>query len=364
VGSFTAAWRDTALLIQKAGQKAPVAPAVDLFLGVYYDLGDMKKDAFGEFQGIVKSLIKSYNGSVLDEGAPAEAFQLNRSVIIGVIENLRELVFPGYFGKKYLSAAFLEYHTGELIEEVLFELTGEVAIALRYRKSSQNVSDGDFSEQARQAIKEFLSKLCEVRELLLTDVDATFDGDPAANSKDEIISSYPGIYAILVNRLAHILYQLDVPLIPRIMTEHAHGITGIDINPGATIGHHFFIDHGTGIVVGETTVIGNNVKIYQGVTLGALSTRDGQALKSIKRHPTIEDNVTIYSGASILGGSTIIGRNSIIGSNVFVTKSIPEGTRVSIRNPELRYTTKQECQTCPDLGCTELEQEVFWDFQI
>jgi serine O-acetyltransferase len=324
----------------------------------------MKKTSSVEFQSIVKALVKSYNGGVLDVVAQAETFQLNRSAIIGVIDTLRELIFPGYFGKKYLSADFLEYHTGELIEEATFELTTEIEIALRHRKGASADGGGDFPDRANRVMLEFLSKLGEVREMLLTDVDATFDGDPAANSKDEIISSYPGIYAITVNRLAHILYQLDVPLIPRIMTEHAHSVTGIDINPGATIGRHFFIDHGTGIVVGETTVIGNNVKIYQGVTLGALSTRDGQALKSVKRHPTIEDNVTIYSGASILGGLTVIGRNSIIGSNVFVTQSIPEGTRVSIRNPELRYTTKQECRDCEDISCTELEQEVFWDFQI
>jgi serine O-acetyltransferase len=323
----------------------------------------MEKVTHNGFQSIVKSLIKSYNGGVLNAAAE-EAFQLNRSIIIGVIEKLRELIFPGYFGKKYLSADFLEYHTGELVEEVIFELTKEIETALRYRKNAALTGDEDWTVKANTVIREFLSKLGEVRELLLTDVDATFDGDPAANSKDEVTSSYPGIYAIMVNRLAHILYLLDVPLIPRIMTEYAHGLTGIDIHPGATIGHHFFIDHGTGIVVGETTVIGNNVKIYQGVTLGALSTRDGQALKSVKRHPTIEDNVTIYSGASILGGSTVIGRSCIIGSNVFVTKSIPDGTRVSIRNPELRYTTKHECRDCEDISCTELEQEVFWDFQI
>jgi serine O-acetyltransferase len=292
------------------------------------------------------------------------AYQLNRSAIIGVVDKLRQLIFPGYFGKKNISSDFLEYHTGELLEEAIFLLTTEVERALRHRKDAASSSEEDFKRNASGIVLKFLSQLGEVRELLATDVDATFDGDPAANSKDEVISSYPGIFAIMVNRLAHALYLLDVPLIPRIMTEHAHNITGIDINPGATIGRRFCIDHGTGIVVGETTVIGDNVKVYQGVTLGALSTRDGQALKSVKRHPTIEDNVTIYSGASILGGATVIGKGAVIGSNAFVTKSVPAGTRVSMRNPELRFTTKRECDGCQDISCTELAQEEFWDYQI
>ena len=169
------------------------------------------------------------------------------------------------------------------------------------------------------------------------DVEAFYDGDPAAFSTDEIIVSYPGLYAVMVYRAAHELHLLGVPLIPRMMTEYAHGRTGIDIHPGAVIGHHFFIDHGTGIVVGETTVIGNYVKIYQGVTLGALSTRGGQSLRGVKRHPTIEDHVTIYSGTSIFGGATVIGEGVVIGSNAFIIKSVPGGTRVSVRAPELQF---------------------------
>ena len=167
------------------------------------------------------------------------------------------------------------------------------------------------------------------------DVQAGFDGDPAAKSKEEIISSYPGLFAIYVYRLAHILYKEEVPYIPRIMTEYAHSKTGIDINPGATIGDYFFIDHGTGVVIGETTEIGCNVKLYQGVTLGALSTRQGQQLANVKRHPTIRDNVTIYSNASVLGGETVIGENTIIGGNTFITESIPANTKVSAKSPEL-----------------------------
>ena len=186
----------------------------------------------------------------------------------------------------------------------------------------------------------FLRRLPEVRAFLDTDLQAALDGDPAATCYDEIIFAYPGLYAISVSRLAHELFLLGVPIVPRIMTEHAHSHTGIDIHPGATIGRYFFIDHGTGIVIGETTVIGEHVKVYQGVTLGALSTRGGQSLRGVKRHPNIEDNVTIYSGASILGGDTTIGRGAVIGGNAFITKSVGANTSVSVKNQELVFNRK------------------------
>ena len=182
----------------------------------------------------------------------------------------------------------------------------------------------------------FISKLPEIQELLLKDTEAYLAGDPAAGSKEDIIFSYPGIYTIYVYRIAHILYELEVPYIPRIMTEHAHSKTGIDINPGAVIGEYFFIDHGTGIVIGETTNIGDHVKIYQGVTLGALSTMKGQELSGVKRHPTIEDNVVIYANTTVLGGNTVIGKNSVIAGNTFVTQSVPADTKVSAFMPELQ----------------------------
>ena len=182
-----------------------------------------------------------------------------------------------------------------------------------------------------------MKKLPEVQLMLLKDVQAGFDGDPAAKTKDEIIFCYPGLYAITVFRIAHELFVLNIPMIPRIMTEHAHSITGIDIHPGATIGKYFFIDHGTGIVIGETTIIGEYVKVYQGVTIGALSTSGGQSLKGKKRHPTIGNNVTIYSGASILGGDTVIGDNVVVGGNTFITKSIEKGTKVTNKEQELLY---------------------------
>ena len=211
-------------------------------------------------------------------------------------------------------------------------------------------------QEAERIVKEFLNRIPALREILATDVQAAYDGDPAAFNTDEVIFSYPGVFAITVNRIAHELHLLGVPLIPRMMTEYAHSLTGIDIHPGATIGKYFFIDHGTGVVVGETTEIGDNAKIYQGVTLGALSTRGGQTLRNTKRHPTLEDNVTVYSGASILGGDTVIGEGAVIGSNAFITSSVPGGTRVSIKNPELQFKDRKE----RGLQMTELGQEGFW----
>ena len=188
----------------------------------------------------------------------------------------------------------------------------------------------------------FLEKLPTIRALLQTDLQAAFDGDPAATSKEEIILSYPGLFAITVYRLAHGLQELNLPMIPRMMTEYAHSITGIDIHPGATIGSGFFIDHGTGIVIGETAVIGENVKIYQGVTLGGLSTRGGQSLRGKRRHPTIEDNVTIYANATILGGDTVIGKGCTIGSSVFITESVAPGTTVTNQEQQLQFKTQRK----------------------
>lgn len=317
-----------------------------------------------KIKSLINTIVSSYN-EVEETIKVNSLHQLNRSAIIEVIEKLRLLIFPGYFAKKHITRSFLEYHTGELVEEIFFIFTKQISAALHHRKTESTCNmeipqcEAESDAIAKEIVFTFLSKLPHIRKLLAMDVVATFDGDPAAFSKDEIISSYPGIYAIMVSRIAHELYCLDVPLIPRIMTEHAHNITGIDIHPGATIGDHFFIDHGTGIVIGETTVIGNNVKIYQSVTLGGLSTRGGQALKGVKRHPTIEDDVTIYSGASILGGATVIGRGVVIGSNAFVTQSVPEKTRVSVKNPELQMKASEGFSRREDFA-----QEGFWDWVI
>lgn len=257
----------------------------------------------------------------------------DKDVIIDILDNLRRVIFPGYFKNRSIKVYSLHNNLSVLIEDVVYKLTKQIAVVM----NSEGDNDRDIPLAAHEKAMEFIGRLDIIREYILTDVDAAYDGDPAAYSKDEIIYSYPGLFAILVYRIAHELFTLGVPIIPRMMTEYAHSETGIDIHPGATIGKYFFIDHGTGIVVGETTEIGDYVKVYQGVTLGALSTRGGQSLRNKKRHPTIEDNVTIYSGASILGGDTVIGKNVVIGGNAFITRSIPEGAKVSVKSQELRY---------------------------
>ena len=279
--------------------------------------------------------------------------RLSRNVIIDVLEKIRFVVFPGYFESKSLNGDFAEYHMGELLNDIFYLLKKQVAKALVHAEDGHEVSERETQRRAEEIVSAFLERLPALREILATDVQAAYDGDPAAFNTEEVIFSYPGVFAITVNRIAHELHVMGVPLIPRIMTEYAHNLTGIDIHPGAVIGSYFFIDHGTGVVIGETTEIGKHVKIYQGVTLGALSTRGGQSLRHMKRHPTLEDNVTVYSGASILGGQTVIGEGAVIGSNAFITSSVPRGTRVSIKNPELQFKG--------GVQMTELGQEGFWD---
>ena len=261
----------------------------------------------------------------------------DKDKIIDILDKLRRMVFPGYFKNPTFKVYTVRNHISMQLEDVIFHLIKQITIVLKYSEPHRDKTPEELENTAEELAFEFLKKIPKIREYIETDVQAAFDGDPAAFYKDEVIFSYPGLYAIFVNRVAHELYLLGVPLIPRIMTEYAHSVTGIDINPGATIGKYFFIDHGTGIVVGETTEIGDNVKIYQGVTLGALSTKGGRSLNNKKRHPTIEDNVTIYSGASILGGGTVIGKGAVIGGNCFITQSVPAGAKVSIRNQELVY---------------------------
>ena len=259
----------------------------------------------------------------------------SRSSIIILIKRLRSLMFPGYFEEKNFEYTDAQYFVGNTLNHIRRELRQQVNIALQY--TSEGESREQTAEHSDEIAKHFISRLADIQNMLLKDVQAGFDGDPAARSRQEIISSYPGVFAIFVYRMAHELYKKNVPFIPRIMSEYAHSRTGIDINPGADIGEYFFIDHGTGVVIGETTKIGNNVKLYQGVTLGALSTRKGQLLADVKRHPTIEHNVTIYSGATILGGETVIGANSIIGGNTFITESVPAYTKVSLKAPEMVF---------------------------
>jgi len=253
----------------------------------------------------------------------------NREVLKGVIYDLRRLMFPGYFGTESLNGIGPEYFIGDIVNKIGRTIRDQVYAALSYRDGAEK-SAAELSERADKIAECFVNRLPQIQHMLLTDVQAFFDGDPAAQSKEDIIFSYPGLFAIFVYRVAHELYVQDVPLIPRIMTEFAHSKTGVDINAGATIDEYFMIDHATGVVIGETTHIGKHVKIYQGVTLGALSTRKGQGLRGKKRHPTIEDNVTIYANASVLGGNVVIGEGAVIGGSAFITESVPKFGRVSV----------------------------------
>lgn len=281
-------------------------------------------------------------------------------VIADILQKLLKIVFPGFFRDKSYRFYNINSRLTVLLEDVMYNLNKQISIALKQLPENEGKDDPEIEEEAQQISLAFFKKIPKIREFVETDVEAAFDGDPAAFNHNEIILSYPGLLASTVNRIAHELYLLSVPLIPRVMTEQAHSSTGIDIHPGATIGKYFFIDHGTGIVIGETTVIGEHVKIYQGVTLGALSTRGGQRLRGVKRHPTIEDHVTIYSGASILGGETVIGKNSVIGSNAFITRSIEAGARVSIKNLELNIKPDEK----DSIKTSDLELNESWFYTI
>ena len=288
-----------------------------------------------QIEGVVDQILEDYrHGRDIDQ---MDIFRHpDRDVVVELIGKLRRLIFPGYFRDKNYHIYNAKHNLSMLIEDVMFNLTQQIRLVLQ----GSGTAPAEAESKAQELCVAFFQRIPDVRAMVQTDLQAAYDGDPAATGMDEIIYSYPGLFAITVNRLAHVLYELGVPMIPRMMTEHAHSETGIDIHPGATIGKYFFIDHGTGIVVGETTVIGENVKVYQGVTLGALSTRGGQSLRGKRRHPTIEDNVTIYAGASILGGDTVIGHDCVIGSNAFITRSIAPGTTVSIKNQELQFKTR------------------------
>ena len=264
----------------------------------------------------------------------------DKEVVIDMITKLLRIVYPGYFRDTSYRMYNAKHNLSMLMEDVMYNLNKQITLILQ-----SGMDDEEAKAKSQEICLEFFRRIPAVRATVQTDVEAAYAGDPAATSADEIIFCYPGLFAITVYRLAHELYTLGVPMLPRIMTEHAHSVTGIDIHPGATVGNYFFIDHGTGIVIGETTIIGENVKIYQGVTLGGLSTRAGQGLRGKKRHPTIEDNVTIYANASILGGETTIGRDSVIGANAFITHSIPEATTVSIKSQELQFKTRR-CADC------------------
>lgn len=283
---------------------------------------------------IVKEIEQAYQGSDEIFFTDPDRRMPNRNEIIAILKDLRNIMFPGYFTDGAQTTTDATYFVGNTVLTVEARLYRQVRLALYFRDGAQKGREA-IQEEARAIASALLCKLPSIQRMLYKDIQAAFDGDPAAQSKEEIIYSYPGFFAIWVYRIAHELYMLDVPLIPRIMTEYAHSRTGVDLNAGATVGEYFFIDHATGVVIGETTVIGDHVKIYQGVTLGALSTRGGQRLAGVKRHPTIEDNVTIYANACVLGGETVIGEDSVIAGSAFVTESIPAHSRVVLANQEI-----------------------------
>ena len=283
-----------------------------------------------EIKNIVKDIIADYGkGRNIDE---MNLFNKpDKSEVQELVENLFKVVYPGYFRDRTYKIYTPENSFAVIIEDTFYHLNKQVVRALDYGKKKGTLTEKGRREESYRICKSFFGKIPKIREYIETDLLATLDGDPAAGSYDEIILAYPGLFAITVYRIAHELYVEDVPVLPRLMTEYAHSLTGIDIHPGATIDKYFFIDHGTGIVIGETSIIGKNVRIYQGVTIGALSTRGGQKLSGKKRHPTICDNVTIYANASILGGETVIGENVVIGGNTFITSSIAPDTKVSMK---------------------------------
>ena len=280
--------------------------------------------------------------------------------VIAILLDLKDILYPGYVRKVGLHSGNIRYHVGGLVDSLHDQLTTQIARALRHEdrvtdKHKDCESDIDFEAKGQAMAIEMLKRIPQLRQTLATDVQAAYDGDPACRTTDEVVFCYPGFEGITIYRIAHALHELSVPFIPRMMTEWAHQKTGIDIHPGATIGNYFFIDHGTGVVVGETCEIGQHVKLYQGVTLGALSFKtddDGQLIRGTKRHPTIEDGVVVYANATILGGRTVIGHDSVIGSSVWITKSVSPFTTVTLEAPQLRVrdAKRDDLSIDPDMN--------------
>ena len=301
------------------------------------------EDLTGEF-------LDSYRGDTRARRI-SQRYLPSREAIVEILEAVLDLMYPGYFGRRDLNSENLGAHVGQSVAALAPKLEREMEHCLCYGREreaqrEQDVGRSEFGEcapRAHELAEIFLGRLPEIRSMLIRDVQAAFDGDPAATNLDEVILAYPGVLAVSVYRIAHALYDLGVPMMARIMTEWAHSKTGADIHPGANIGAAFFIDHATGVVIGETTDIGDGVKLYQGVTLGALSfPRDasGQIIRGKKRHPTVESGSTLYANATVLGGQTVVGANSVIGGSVFLTRSVPPRSRVSLKEPELRVGTR------------------------
>jgi len=309
-----------------------------------------------ELPGITESIVETYQsvGTInhLDH-SPLPRYE----EVITALDDMREILFPGYRRREGLHLGNVGYYIGDLIDglhdRLIIQISRAMAHESRVRGEQNDESDPAAGHEARaqDITLELLSRIPDMRRLLATDVQAAYDGDPACQNLDEVIFCYPGLEAITVYRIAHELYKLEVPFIPRMLCEWAHKETGIDIHPGATIGDHFFIDHGTGVVIGETTEIGSHVKIYQGVTLGALSfptDADGNIIRTMKRHPTIEDHVVIYASATILGGKTVIGHDSVVGSSVWLTRSVEPHTTVMLEKPALRMRNEDPDSLHPD----------------
>jgi len=299
----------------------------------------MKHIVTEDVRDLTESMVESYKSDGRTQRIGSSALP-SRGMIVEIVNQTRQLLFPGYFGAKKVTWENVHYHVGNLLMRLSEDLAEQIGHCLCGARHCDGCPEPEKCRaESLELTRRFLAGLPKIRQMLAVDVQAAYDGDPAAKGIDEVIYCYPGYYAVTVYRIAHELHELGVPLMPRIMTEHAHSVTGTDIHPGAEIGKSFFIDHATGVVIGETTRIGDNVKIYQGVTLGAKSfpkDERGRLIKGLRRHPVIEDNVTIYPNATILGGETVIGRGATVGGNAYITTSIEAGSLVKQQGPKLR----------------------------
>jgi serine O-acetyltransferase len=306
---------------------------------------DQAKDCREQLPEVVEAILESCRSDAETMTHVESELLPSKEEVRRLVRMMLEIVFPGFFGDKLVDRSSLPFYIGEKTAELHDRLSLQIERAIRHECRRTKRSCTHCVELGKLDALEFLKKMPEVRRLAASDVRAAFRGDPAAKSYDEVVFCYPGLFAITVYRLAHVMHSLKVPLLPRMMTEYAHGETGIDIHPGATIGEEFFVDHGSGVVIGETCEIGRGVTLYQGVTLGALSfakDEQGALVRGTKRHPTIEDDVVIYSGATILGGATVVGKGCVIGGNVWVTRSVPPGTTVTMSSPELVYRQRKD----------------------
>jgi len=308
-----------------------------------------------QLPSLVDQIVESYDRDERTRHID-RAYLPSRDETIEIIEMLLELAYPGYYGRQNLSRYNVQFHVGELLPKLGQKLHRQIDQAMCYQEELEGRAQPGqqpCDKQAREMTIAFLARIPAIREKLAGDVQAAYDGDPASVNTDEVILAYPGVLAVTVYRFAHELHTMGVPLIPRVMTEWAHTVTGADIHPGAKIGKNFFIDHSTGVVIGETTEIGDNVKLYQGVTLGAMSfpkDERGRLIRGYKRHPTVQDNVIIYANATVLGGETILGEGAVVGGSVFLTSAIPANATVTVKSPELKVRQRRDADQHHDPG--------------